>query len=61
MTARSPITAAAMREAVAAAKQGVRVQITRGDITITLEPEGVTPQPADPYEAWKAKRNARNA
>lgn len=61
MTARAAITAAAMREAIAAAKQGLRVQITRGDTTITLEPEGTPPQPVDPFDGWKAKRDARHA
>lgn len=61
MTARATITAAAMREAIAAAKEGLRVQITRGDTVITLEPDGTKAQPADPFDAWKAKRDARNA
>ena len=61
MAARANITAAAMREAIAAAKEGVRVEIRRGDTVVTLEPEGLKPQTLDPYEEWKARRDARKA
>lgn len=57
MTARATITAAAMREAITAAKQGVRVEV-KPDGTLIVEPIAAARQDADPsaYDSWRAKR-----
>lgn len=44
MTQRATITAAAMREAIAAAKQGVRVEV-KPDGTMIIEPAAVVREP----------------
>lgn len=57
MTARATFTAAAMREAIAAAKQGVRVEL-KPDGTLIIEPAAVASQDASAsaFDKWVAKR-----
>lgn len=50
MTARASITAAAMREAIAAAKQGVRVRIKPDGETIIEPAAAVVSQDVDEFD-----------
>lgn len=57
MTARATITEAAMRRAIAAAREGVRV-IVEPNGRLIVEPVSLSrnDDALSPYDAWRAKR-----
>jgi len=58
MTARATITQAAMRAAIEAARQGVRVTV-HPDGTLIVEPMTATGHADTPFDIWKALRDGQ--